>query len=121
MNKFVYSIVKNKCPNCGEGNFFESNSMFNPKTFDKMNKFCSKCSMDFRQEPGFYFGAAIMSYVIQAVLLGLTYIFLQVLVELPFWYFLGAFSTLLIVLLPFTFRISRLLWINMLGTRPHPL
>jgi uncharacterized protein (DUF983 family) len=118
MNSFVHSVVHNKCPNCGEGDFFEYRTLFNWYTFDKMHKSCSKCGMDFRQEPGFYFGAAIMSYVIQAVLLGLTFVVLQVIVEIPFWYFLGAFTTLLIVLVPFTFRLSRLLWINMLGTRP---
>lgn len=118
MNKFIHSVLKNKCPHCGQGNFFETNNMYNLRTFDHMNKSCSNCGMDFRQEPGFYFGAAIMSYALQAVFLLLTYLVLQVLIELPFWYFLAAFSILLIVLLPFTFRISRLLWINMLGTRP---
>ena len=85
MNKFISSVVKNKCPNCLQDNFFETNSMFNVRTFDRMNKCCTKCGMDFRQEPGFYFGAAIMSYAIQAVLLLLTYVVLQVLIELPFW------------------------------------
>lgn len=118
MNKFLFSVIKNKCPHCGQGDFFVPGHMFNPRTFDRMNKECSNCRMDFRQEPGFYFGAAIMSYALQAVMLLLSYILFQVLVEIPFWYFLGLFSGLLILLLPFTFRISRLLWINMLGTRP---
>jgi len=117
MNKFISSVIKNKCPDCLEGNFFVSDSMFNFRTFDKMNKSCVKCGMDFKQEPGFYFGAAIMSYAIQAVLLLITYLVFQVLIELPIWYFLGVFSALLILLLPFTFRISRLLWINMLGNK----
>ena len=118
MNKFIYSVVKNKCPHCGKGDFFVPGGMFRFSTFDKMNKCCSECGMNFRQEPGFYFGAAIMSYILQAVLLLLTYLVFQLLGEIPFWYFLGVFSSLLILLLPFTFRISRLLWINMLGTRP---
>ncbi len=118
MNKFISGVVRNKCPHCGKGDFFVPGGMFKFSTFDKMNKNCENCGMDFRQEPGFYFGAAIMSYAIQAVLLLLTYIFLQVLVEIPFWYFLAVFSTLLILLVPFTFRISRLLWISMLGNRP---
>jgi uncharacterized protein (DUF983 family) len=118
MNKFISSVVKNKCPNCLEENFFVSNSIFNLRTFDTMNKSCPKCEMDFRQEPGFYFGAAIMSYGIQAALLLISYLLFQVLIELPFWYFFGTFSILLILLMPFTFRISRLLWINMLGTKP---
>src|SRR3954466_6307205 len=103
MNKFLHSILKNRCPNCGEGKFFVSDRMYNLRTFDRMNNTCSNCGMDFRQEPGFYLGAAIMSYVMQAVLLFLTYLVFQVLLELSFWYFLGVFSVLLIVLMPFTF------------------
>jgi uncharacterized protein (DUF983 family) len=118
MNKFISSVVKNKCPNCLGDNFFVYNNIYSFSKFDKMNQACTKCGMDFRQEPGFYFGAAIMSYAMQAVLLLISYLMLQVLIELPFWYFLGTFSVLLIVLMPFTFRISRLLWINILGTRP---
>lgn len=75
--------------------------------------------MDFRQEPGFYLGAAILSYAMQAVFLLGAYLLLQVLIVLPFWYFLGAFSVLLVLLLPFTFRTSRLLWINIMGKKPQ--
>jgi uncharacterized protein (DUF983 family) len=118
MNKFITSVTKNKCPNCLEGNFFVHNNMYSFSKFDKMNNECPKCGMSFRQEPGFYLGAAIVSYAMQAALLFLTYFFFQVLVEVPFWYFVGIFSALLILLVPFTFRISRLLWINMLGKKP---
>ena len=83
-----------------------------------MNNNCPNCGMDFRQEPGFYFGAAIVSYILQAALMFLTYFFLQVVVEINFWYFVGIFSLELLFLVPLTFRISRLLWINLLGTKP---
>ena len=118
MNKFIYSVVKNKCPNCGKGDFFISGNMYNIGKFEKMNNSCPNCGMDFRQEPGFYLGAAIMSYAMQAGLLFLTYLLLQVVIEIPFWYFLAIFSVILILLVPFTFRISRLLWINIMGTKP---
>ncbi len=118
MNKFISSVVKNKCPNCLEGDFFISRNMYNLASFEKLHNKCTNCGMSFRQEPGFYLGAAIMSYAMQAGLLFLTYFFLQVVIVLSFWYFVAAFTVLLILLVPFTFRISRLLWINMLGTRP---
>ena len=118
INNFFYSVVKNKCPNCLEGNFFICDNAYNLRKFELMNNKCPICRMDFRQEPGFYFGAAIMSYVLQAGLMLLTYLFLQVIIEINFWYFVAAFTLELILLLPLTFRISRLLWINMLGTKP---
>lgn len=92
--------------------------MYSFRTFDKMNKACPSCGMDFRQEPGFYLGAAIISYAMQAFFLLIAYLVLQVMIELPFWYFVGVFSLLLILLVPFTFRISRLLWINIMGNKP---
>ncbi len=78
MNKMIVSTFTNTCPNCLQGKFFVSDKIFSFKTFDKMNKECEACHMDFKQEPGFYFGGAIMSYAIQAVLLLITYVFLQV-------------------------------------------
>ena len=118
MNKFVSSVAKNKCPNCGKGNFFICDNPYNLGKFSDMNNNCPNCGMDFRQEPGFYLGAAIVSYAMQAGLLFLTYFFFQVLVEINFWYFVAFFAIELILLVPLTFRISRLLWINMLGTKP---
>ncbi|MFI5164050.1 MAG: DUF983 domain-containing protein [Bacteroidia bacterium] len=117
-NKIFYSVLKNKCPNCLKGNFFSYNNVYSFSKFDVMNNKCPKCGMDFRQEPGFYLGAAIVSYALQAALLFLTYLLLQVMVQLSFWYFVAAFSIELILLAPLTFRISRLVWINMLGTKP---
>ncbi len=121
MNKFLHSVLHNKCPHCLEDNFFISNSTYNLRTFDKMNNACPKCGMDFRQEPGFYLGAAIISYAMQAFFLLITYLILQLLVTLPFWYFVGVFAALLVLLLPFTFRTSRLLWINIMGKKPGAL
>src|SRR5438128_219522 len=98
MNKFLYSVIKNKCPNCSEGNFFIFNNPYNLRNFDDMHKRCSVCGMDFRQEPGFYFGAAITSYALQVVVVFTTYLFLQVIVKIKFFYFVGAVAVLLIIL-----------------------
>ena len=118
MNTFFSSVAKNKCPNCLEGNFFVVNNPYNFRKFDDMHKECPKCGMDFRQEPGFYFGAAMMSYVLQVMVVFTTYLFLQIIWEINFFYFVGAVTALLILLMPITFRVSRLLWINALVTKP---
>ena len=36
MNKHIYSILHNKCPNCLEGDYFITNNAFNLKDFEKM-------------------------------------------------------------------------------------
>ena len=118
MNKHIYSILHNKCPNCLKGDYFITNNAFNLKDFEKMHKQCSYCGMDFRQQPGFYFGGAIVSYILQAVILFLFYILFQIIIEIKLGYFITAFGILLILLLPITFRLSRIIWINVMGTLP---
>ena len=118
INKVVTSVLGNKCPACLKGNFFIYQNPYNLKTFTDMNKSCTNCGMDFIQEPGFYFGAAIISYILQALILFLTFIILQVVIELPVWHFIGCVAGILILALPITFRTSRLGWINLMGNFP---
>jgi uncharacterized protein (DUF983 family) len=119
MNKNIQSVLSNKCPNCLKGDYFITKNPFNLKDFEKMHPQCTHCGMDFKQEPGFYFGGAIVSYALQALVLLLFYVLFQVMIETPLPYFLTAFAILLVVLLPITFRLSRIIWINAMGTKPE--
>lgn len=112
------SVVKNKCPNCLEGDFFKHPNVYSFSKFDQMDKICSKCGMSFVQEPGFYFGAAIMSYVIQVFVVLLLSPFFMVLLDFSAEQFIFTAAGVLIILAPLTYRWARLLWINMLGKRP---
>lgn len=108
----VYSILNNKCPNCSEGNFFKTNHPYNLKEFGMMNKRCGHCNEDFIREPGYYFGATYVSYALTVGLgIGL-YLLLGIALEMETLPFLIIFSSLLIVLLPILYRVSRLIWIN---------
>ncbi|MEW6468589.1 MAG: DUF983 domain-containing protein [Bacteroidota bacterium] len=80
-----------------------------------MNNGCSHCGMDFRQEPGFYFGAAYVSYGLQVAFMLLLYVIFQVFIELRFWVFVGLLAGLMLVLVPLFFRLSRLIWLNLTG------
>lgn len=109
----LYSVLKNKCPRCHEGNFFETNDPYDLKKFSRMNARCPLCNEDFQREPGYYFGATYVSY-------GLTVGFgiaLFVLFCMVFNFgtipFLLIFSALLILLLPLFYRFARLIWINL--------
>lgn len=119
MRKEFQSAVFNKCPNCLKGNFFITQNPYNLRMFDKHNKKCPECGMDFMQEPGFYFGAAIMSYVFQVAVIGILFLLFQVIVELETWPFLFIVMGTLIALVPVTFRLSRILWLILLGKGPH--
>jgi len=66
--KFSWKAAWNyKCPRCREGDMFK-------KPFElsdplNMHKRCEKCKLDFEPEPGFYFGALIVSYGISSWML----------------------------------------------------
>lgn len=109
----LYGILNNKCPNCRKGNFWRNSTPYDLKNFAKMNEKCPVCNEDFRKEPGYYFGAAYVSY-------GLTVPFGIILYAISTWYFnmdtlsfLILFSVLLIILFPVFYRLARLIWIYM--------
>ena len=87
-----------------------------------MHATCNCCGEDFEREPGFYFGAAYVSYALTVAL------WVAVLVALMCfdawgWMEFGMFThpgtflttgiTLLVVLLPLIYRLSRSIWIAM--------
>ncbi len=91
-----------------------------------MEKKCARCGADFQREPGFYFGAAYVSYALTVAL------WVAVVVALYTFDFIGLISygffenpvltivlgiTLLVVLLPVLYRLSRSLWIHMFVQR----
>lgn len=57
----------NKCPRCREGDLYKKPmELSNPLD---MYKKCENCKLDFEPEPGFYFGAFMISYLITAFML----------------------------------------------------
>lgn len=108
----LYSILKLKCPQCHEGDLFNTKNPYNLKTFDKMPDRCTVCGLDFVRESGFYYGAMMISH-------GLTTI-IAVIVHLTVFHFYGweilphliFLLTFIIGLFPVVFRIARGIWIN---------
>jgi uncharacterized protein (DUF983 family) len=64
----VLSILKEKCPNCREGNVFEKKK--NIFQFPVMKNKCTSCDYKFDREPGYFLGAMYLSYGL-AVLQGI--------------------------------------------------
>ncbi|HUH73513.1 MAG TPA: hypothetical protein VLZ75_03805 [Chitinophagales bacterium] len=108
-------LLQSKCPTCGQGDMFKDPNPYNIYNFDKMNRYCSNCNMDFENETGFYFGAmyvsyglcvgmSVMNFAIYALIFGFGRIHI----------YLIANSIMLLVLWPFIFRLSRVmyLWVS---------
>src|SRR6185312_4221531 len=109
----LYSIVTITCPRCHEGKMFPPNTLFKFTKLSKMNEKCSCCGQPFSPEPGYYFGAMFVSYAINAAIFFATWVVLRFFVnEVTLTMMLIVLFVVVIGLLPFNFRLSRALWIN---------
>ena len=111
MNPILYSVLRNKCPRCHQGDVFEYKHPFR-KNFDKMHATCSQCHLKYEKEPGFFYGAMYVSYA------------LMVAVFVTLWVLNGWFfkleSTGFIILVisgilgmaTIVYRTARLVWLN---------
>ena len=106
------SILTFHCPKCRKGNLFQTGSLIRPGSLFKMHTHCPHCHQSFEPEPGFYFGAMFVSYAINTAL------FIAAWVVLIFIYpayslslLLGLLTAVVILGLPFTFRLSRSIWL----------
>lgn len=108
----LYSVFRNKCPQCQSGNFFQFPVSLNFKNNLKIHKNCSSCGLKYMIEPSFFYGAMYVSY---ALTVGLA-VAIFVLGYLFHLSLITSFIVILVLLLgltPVTMRISRLIYINM--------
>jgi uncharacterized protein (DUF983 family) len=106
------SLVKQRCPKCGNGRMFIT-SMFNLKQFHKMNEKCNSCGQDFLLEPGFYMGAMYISYGFQVAIVIASMVSVSIFnPELSFKFHLMIVGALILCLFTLIFRLSRSIWIH---------
>jgi len=106
------AMWNNKCPVCRQGNIFTHPiDLFNPL---KMPHACEHCGQKTEPEPGFYFGAMMMSYIIS------TFLFLPICLLLVFyfgWTFQSTMFFLVFISIVSYLKIlrgSRSLWLHMM-------
>ena len=121
-NTKLYSILAMKCPNCRKGDLFLVKNPYRLKDVSKMHDKCAVCGEDFVREPGFYFGAAYVSYGLTVALWVAVLVALMVfnaigIIEYGFLTHPGTFLvtgiSALVLLLPVLYRLSRSIWISM--------
>ena len=107
----VGAVVKLKCPRCRIGRLFPTSSFGFAGAFD-MPRRCPTCALDYWPEPGFYYGAMFVGYIIFSFpFLGFVF-----LLHWVFDWSLGA-SMLTLCLVAavgfvYIFRVARSIWIN---------
>jgi len=108
----LFSVTNNRCPRCHEGNFFVSSSPLKFKGILKIHDRCPECDLKYMIEPSFFYGAMYVSYALTVAIAVATFIICQIL-SLNLVWTLTAIVVVLILLIPFLVRISRLIYINM--------
>lgn len=106
-------MFSNRCPNCHQGKVFPNGNLLSLK-IDKMNDECPVCHTDFNVEPGFYWGAMYVSYALALVQVVLTAIVLFI-IKRPLFDVtsLGIILGVMLLLAPFNYRVSRLVWLSL--------
>lgn len=108
------ALLSGKCPACREGMIFR-HPLSQVRHFADMNKECPVCGAGFEPEPGFYFGSMFITYAFNVVLVILCGVSLYYFWDLPEWAYLVLIFLLTVVALPFSFRLSRILWLYWFG------
>lgn len=109
------------CPRCRKGDLFVTKTGYQ-KGMAEMHKSCPNCGEDFAREPGYYYGAAYVSYSLTVGLWVAVFVALVTfdaigLIAFSFFdntiLFLVVGVCVLLLLMPVIYRLSRSLWIHM--------
>lgn len=58
------SMLSFRCPHCREGNMFENPTLYTLHKLGNTHQHCTVCGTNLKPEPGFYFGAAYVSWAL---------------------------------------------------------
>jgi uncharacterized protein (DUF983 family) len=109
----IRSIFGFKCPKCQEGDLFPTPTFSFRQPFN-MPERCPRCGQSYMPEPGFYYGAMFISYIISGWFSIIFVLFLHWVLD---WSILASFSLLIAIsafFFVYVFRLSRSIWINLM-------
>ena len=108
-----YSSLFHKCPRCLEGEIFPDPNPYHLKETSHTHQHCPKCNLNYIPEPGYFYGAMYVSYAftvaISVAVFIADYLFFW---ERGILFFMIFLSVVLALLAPYTFRTSRVIWLN---------
>jgi uncharacterized protein (DUF983 family) len=107
------AIINMKCPRCRQGKLFCNPTSYNYRTLFQMPVQCEVCGQRLEPEPGFYYGGMYVNYGFSVLLLAVTFSVLYGVFRLSAYYVLGTYIGILLLIGPWMFRYSRVLFLNM--------
>lgn len=114
MPNAIASVLLLKCPKCRQGDLFFNKKIYQYKGFFDMPRKCPKCGQDFQIETGFYYGAMYVSYAITIALIVAVFTALVVFNLFSIELFLLLDFIVLLISLPYVFKVSRSIWIALM-------
>lgn len=110
----LYSILNNKCPRCHEGDFYSNKNPYQISNFGKNHEHCSACGYKFDKEPGYFYGAMYVSYALTvAFSVAISVAIVVLFPSSGYKVYMISILLGLVVLMPLSFRLSRLIWMNL--------
>lgn len=109
----VASVLKMTCPKCHKGKLFINPNPFNFSTLTQMPETCRCCGQPNQPEPGFYYGAPYISYMICIAFCFINYFLFESIFGISGTKFLIANSLVLLILWPIIFRYARSVFIHL--------
>lgn len=108
----IGAILLAKCPRCHQGDIFE-HPVSRVTKFRQTKTHCPKCDLRYEVEPGFFYGAMYISYAF-SVAIFIVFGFATFLIanDPPIWVYPTVVITVTLLLLPITFRYSRVLLLH---------
>ena len=100
----VLAILALRCPRCLAGRVWRG--------FVSMNPTCPECGFIFERESGYFAGAMVVSYALAVPILASIVIGLIIVAKLDAVVALIIGNTAYLVLVPFIFRYSRVVWLH---------
>lgn len=106
------SILRGSCPKCQEESMYVDKNMYKPSKILTMNEECSHCKLEYKIEPGFFYGAMYVSYGVGIAFAVAAFIISNVFFGSSLKISFVAIVATIILTLPISLRISRNIWIN---------
>ena len=112
MAGLVVNILGKKCPRCRQSKLFTEPLVLTKPL--EMPERCNVCGQNFNPEPGFYYGAMFISYILSSFF----FLFIAGVTIIVFdWSVEAAFALIIfiaVILYIWVLRMSRSIWINLM-------
>lgn len=106
-----FNALSMKCPRCHQAKMFYYPILQFKKTFS-MKKKCSCCKLNFEPEPGFYYGAMFISYLLTSFFMLGSYFILKLGFHMDTYKAFSIVFVFVVLIYFYIFRVSRSIWLH---------